>query len=571
MQALRTVIILIIGIAGGLYLSRYLPWETTPEMAQSVQPLPAAPQRSADTRLIAPTLTLKGRASGNLQSASLAIVVGNQNVVIAEIASFAGAASLVVELSNGQMVPIVSVLAADERYGIAALRTAKRLDGIESLQPESPSGSLYLGRDVVLLGRDNAYRAQVNSAAVQDDLGAYHYAVQNNRSMKGRSAAIIDEQSRRLLGLALSGSTDVADAIDIEPINQLLTKIGREPERSLDDYTRYYFNHTTAGRLALLRQLVATEQFDSAIGFGQEILNLDTYTQTHSTPLLYKAYTETSQREITQAQWRRAIQLLSGAEETIGLNDELRLLRVEAYQAIGELEPALNDLLAMTNPNDHLVRKMVIENLLASGQDSNQSGLALLERAMTADPDFAPYHRLMGEALARQGNLGAALASLEMALNLDPAMANELAGLLQRLRARRDAPPLTEVPIQRHRSTLYVNVRVNGSNQTFRFLFDTGASYTAITSETALRLGINNIFFGAPVIGLETANGRVYTTTATLDSIDVGGARVNQVEAVILESMGGVDGLLGQSFLRHFDIDINRTRGVIAFNRRLDE
>lgn len=118
---------------------------------------------------------------------------------------------------------------------------------------------------------------------------------------------------------------------------------------------------------------------------------------------------------------------------------------------------------------------------------------------------------------------------------------------------------------------MYVDARINGSAETFRFLFDTGASYTAITSETALRLGINNIFFGAPVVELQTANGNVFTTTATLQSIDVAGARVDNVEAVILESMNGVDGLLGQSFLRHFDVNIDQTRGVIAFNRRLDE
>ena len=166
--------------------------------------------------------------------------------------------------------------------------------------------------------------------------------------------------------------------------------------------------------------------------------------------------------------------------------------------------------------NKHRVRMMVLENAMATGQGSDQSGLSLLERALAADPDFAPYHRLLGEALARQGDMNGALAALERALALDPTMAMELDPLLQRLRARRDTPPLTEVPIQRQRNTLYVDVRVNGSNETFRFLFDTGASYTAITSETALRLGINNIFFGAPVVGLETANGRVYTTTATL-------------------------------------------------------
>ena len=50
-----------------------------------------------------------------------------------------------------------SVLASDERYGIAALRTANALIDVEVLQPEPGSGSLYLGRDLTLLTRDNRY------------------------------------------------------------------------------------------------------------------------------------------------------------------------------------------------------------------------------------------------------------------------------------------------------------------------------------------------------------------------------------------------------------------------------
>ncbi|MDH3647474.1 MAG: retroviral-like aspartic protease family protein [Gammaproteobacteria bacterium] len=570
MSALRTFLILIIGLVAGLFLARYLPRDT-PGLDKTVQSEPDTAIRE-NVRLARPTLKLLASDAG-LRTTALATVVSQPTIIVAAIADFAGARQLSVETGHGQTVPVITVVTADEIHGIALLRTAKTLNNVEILETEAGAGSLQLGRRVVLQTPTENYDAQVNSAATQDELGAYHYAIKTTKATRGDAAAIIDPGAGKLLGLVKSGNSGdfYAGAVGNEPLNQLIARIGINRERTLDEYTHYYYGETTLGRLTVLEQFVASEQFANAIRFGESIRDLDVYTQKHSTPLLETAFVGAAQQSIDNKKWRRAIDLIDEAEQVVGLKENLRLLRAEAYQAVGDLESALDDLLALENPDAHRVRVMVIENAIAAGQSSGQSGLSLLQRAAAADPDYAPYHRLLGETLARQGDMAGALVALERAIALDPSIALELDPLLSRLRARRNTPPLTEVPIQRRRSTLYVNARVNGSTETFRFLFDTGASYTAITSETALRLGINNIFFGAPVVELETANGRVFTTTATLGSIDVSGARVDNVEAVILESMSGVDGLLGQSFLRHFDVSIDRTRGVIAFNRRLDE
>ena len=126
-------------------------------------------------------------------------------------------------------------------------------------------------------------------------------------------------------------------------------------------------------------------------------------------------------------------------------------------------------------------------------------------------------------------------------------------------RQRRQASNLIEAPLETAGSALYVNVQLNGNPQTFRFLIDTGATLTAINTSTLLRLGLNDIFSrGAPPIELETANGRVFAQSFTLDSVNVSGAVVEQVPVVILEDMGPLDGLLGLSFLQHFDVQINQ-------------
>ncbi|MBT8132042.1 MAG: TIGR02281 family clan AA aspartic protease, partial [Gammaproteobacteria bacterium] len=471
-----------------------------------------------------------------------------------------------------QTTRIVSVLAADERSGLALLRTAQPLENTVVLQPEPGAGALQLGRNVMLQTLTEQYAGSVNSPAIQDELGAYRYAIKTMRATRGDAAAIIDPQTNRLLGMIERGNSGLQSAaVESEAINDLLRQKESVPSKTLEEFGNFYYNETTTGRLAVMEQYVSSEQFLSAIRYGKSIRNLDSYTQKNTDPLLEGAFVGAARDASGQRQWRQVIALVSDAEQTLPLTDDLLLMRAEAYQSTGQLDAALDDLIALQNPDTKRVRVMVVENALAGGQQSATTSMSLLERALAADPDYAPYHRLRGETLARQGNLIDALGALEKAVALDPGMQQELQPLISRLRARRNTPPLTEVPIQRRRSTLYVDARVNGSSETFRFLFDTGASYTAITSETALRLGINNIFFGAPVVRLQTANGQVYTTTATLSSIDVAGARVDNVEAVILESMNGVDGLLGQSFLRHFDVNIDRTRGVIAFNRRLDE
>lgn len=92
----------------------------------------------------------------------------------------------------------------------------------------------------------------------------------------------------------------------------------------------------------------------------------------------------------------------------------------------------------------------------------------------------------------------------------------------------------------------YVRAVVNGHS--VRFLVDTGASMTVLTSDVALRLGFN-------VRGLDysmaayTANGPTFAAPAQLESITIGGISIENIEAAVLRP-GQLDTpLLGMSFL----------------------
>lgn len=71
--------------------------------------------------------------------------------------------------------------------------------------------------------------------------------------------------------------------------------------------------------------------------------------------------------------------------------------------------------------------------------------------------------------------------------------------------------------------------RINGS--TVRFLIDTGASMIALGRSDALRLGLD--YTTGERAATVTANGTVSTWRVRLDTVDVGGMRLHNVDAMI--------------------------------------
>ena len=67
---------------------------------------------------------------------------------------------------------------------------------------------------------------------------------------------------------------------------------------------------------------------------------------------------------------------------------------------------------------------------------------------------------------------------------------------------------------------------------------------------------------------LSTAGGYINAPLVTLGSIDVNGAVVQHIPVVVLDSTVPYDGLLGMSFLDHFDVSIDRRAGQMRLMRR---
>jgi len=89
-----------------------------------------------------------------------------------------------------------------------------------------------------------------------------------------------------------------------------------------------------------------------------------------------------------------------------------------------------------------------------------------------------------------------------------------------------------------------------------QFIIDTGASFTLINRQAARELGIM-INETTPFIQVASVSDVISTPLVTLESIRVGDAEVENVEVLIFPMAGGGDGLLGNSFLNKFKVEID--------------
>ncbi len=108
------------------------------------------------------------------------------------------------------------------------------------------------------------------------------------------------------------------------------------------------------------------------------------------------------------------------------------------------------------------------------------------------------------------------------------------------------------------------DVRLNDKTDT-RLMMDTGASYIVISTETAEKMGLP-LDSKLPMIELVTANGTVNVPLVNLEVVKVGGIEAYNVTAAVHDSGDSefMDGLLGMSFFKRFEINVDRKQNQIT-------
>jgi hypothetical protein len=115
-------------------------------------------------------------------------------------------------------------------------------------------------------------------------------------------------------------------------------------------------------------------------------------------------------------------------------------------------------------------------------------------------------------------------------------------------------------------SMMVVPVTINGAGP-FDFLLDTGSTRTLLERRLAEDLHLEPV--GKAM--LESTDGAAVTTLAHTDSVSMGGATVRNLCPLVMSHSADlppkVRGILGEDFLRYFDILIDNHRHLIQFER----
>jgi len=114
----------------------------------------------------------------------------------------------------------------------------------------------------------------------------------------------------------------------------------------------------------------------------------------------------------------------------------------------------------------------------------------------------------------------------------------------------------------KHNGHFFGNALINGRRA--QFLVDTGASTISMSSTTAKRLGLR--YENSPVVRVATAQGVTKGFQINLQKVEVGGIRVNNVAAIVLEGEYPLDVLLGNSYLSQVEMRIEN--GVLLLQSK---
>lgn len=135
-------------------------------------------------------------------------------------------------------------------------------------------------------------------------------------------------------------------------------------------------------------------------------------------------------------------------------------------------------------------------------------------------------------------------------------------GLSRRVGAHYETPAAQVVSIPRDALMQYqTGANING--RSMQVLVDTGANVVALNSSHAQALGLDYAA-GAPA-RVETASGTASAWVVTLGFVDVGGIRVDNVQATVVEGDFPSMVLLGMTYLRH--VKMEETGGVLSLSR----
>ena len=124
------------------------------------------------------------------------------------------------------------------------------------------------------------------------------------------------------------------------------------------------------------------------------------------------------------------------------------------------------------------------------------------------------------------------------------------------------------IPLERRGDGYLVEVTLN-DQATLKLLVDTGASMTALTSESFRRLQRQRFGLLGTLL-FNTANGYTRGDIYRTSALTLGEERLEGINIAVLDlrTMEDIDGLLGMNVLRHFHFEIDQSISAMQISRR---
>jgi tetratricopeptide (TPR) repeat protein len=119
---------------------------------------------------------------------------------------------------------------------------------------------------------------------------------------------------------------------------------------------------------------------------------------------------------------------------------------------------------------------------------------------------------------------------------------------------------VAEIPITMAGTRPLINAKIN--NQEARFVLDSGAFYSMISTATAAEFNLK-LTPGPYGLKLQGIGGTVTAQIATVKEFGIAGALIHNVEFLVGGSEVGSEGLIGQNFLHQWDVEYDFSKGVV--------
>jgi clan AA aspartic protease (TIGR02281 family) len=431
----------------------------------------------------------------------------------------------------------------------------------------APAASVAAGADVFALREERGVAGffPAGSIASLDESGG----MAELRATAPCDQRWLADARGRLLGLARLEPDGTTRVVLLEPA---LARLERAHSARLEQVDAIWFERDPAARRERATWYAAGGHFGAALADYLAALDLDPHLRDEiarpATACVQLALRDARQQEKVGdllPRLERATELLDREPLVLHAFGIALLDQGQPERALGYLRDAAN--MAGADQGD-LVDAMRAGYLhageAARARRKPEEAIEVLEEGLLRFREDPQLLKSLGLAYYELGDRERARIVLEKVASLDESEQEKLEPLLAALR-----PPAPA-------DTPYVEIRFSPGGGAIRskarlddrvdadVIIDTGATISAISEALAARLKID-LRKVARRVEIVTANGKVDAPVVTLASLDVQGAAVTNLEAVVLplRDDGGAEGLVGLNFLEHFSLTLDARRGVL--------